>query len=58
MERFGISRYFFGLNRAVHSRGGVGGGAVAPVRKKLNVFFSNIVFEFTGLFLVAILRPL
>ena len=39
--------------RAVHSGGA--GGAVAPVRKTKWFFFSNIVFEFAGLFFVAIL---
>ena len=40
--------------RAVHSGGAV--GAVAAARKtKCFFFFSNIVFVFVGLFLVAIL---
>ena len=39
--------------RAAHS-GGSRGGAVAPA-KKTKFFFSKIVFEFVGLFLVAIL---
>ena len=33
---------------------GAGGGAVAPARKT-KCFFSNIVFDFVGLFLVDIL---
>ena len=40
------------LNRAVHSGGAK--GAVAPARKT-KCFFSNIVSDFAGLFLVAIL---
>ena len=43
--------------RAVHSGGGGGGGAegaAAPARKT-QFFFSNMVFEFAELFLVAIL---
>ena len=39
--------------RAVHSGGAV--GAVAAARKTKCFFFSNIVFDFVGLFLVAIL---
>ena len=38
--------------RAVHS--GVAEGAVAPARKT-KCFFSNVVSDFAGLFLVAIL---
>ena len=40
------------LSRAVHSGGAK--GAVAPARKT-KCFFSNIVSDFAGLFLVAIL---
>ena len=40
------------MNRAVHSGGAK--GAVAPARKT-KCFFSNIVSDFAGLFLVAIL---
>ena len=39
--------------RAVHSAGAE--GATAPARKTERFFFSNIVFDFAGLFLVAIL---
>ena len=44
------------LHRAVHSGGGEAGGTVAPTRKtKCFCIFSNIVFDFAGLFLVAML---
>ena len=46
-------KYFYSLfTRAVHSGGAK--GAVAPARKT-KCFFSNIVSDFAGLFLVAIL---
>ena len=43
------------LNSGPYIAGGGAGGAVAPARKTKCFFFSNIVFEFAGLFLVAIL---
>ena len=41
--------------RAVHSGAGGGAGGQLPPSGKINVFFSNMVFEFSGLFLVGIL---
>ena len=47
-----VDIYFLATTRAVHSGGAK--GAVAPARKT-KCFFSNIVSDFAGLFLVAIL---
>ena len=52
MRNTAVSYYFHKKTRAVHSGGAE--GAVAPARKT-KCFFSNIVSDFAGLFLVAIL---
>ena len=45
---------FIWLTRAIHIGGSRGGGYLPPPGK-LNVFFPKLVFDFAGLFLVAIL---
>ena len=52
-ERIGV----YHTNRAVHSGAGGGvGGVQLPPPERLNIFFfSHIIFDFAGLFLVAIL---
>ena len=52
LVNFKICVCFWCITRAVHSGGAK--GAVAPARKT-KCFFSNIVSDFAGLFLVAIL---